>query len=104
MKAWIALPFAAGILGVVALTAVPSGAGARPVQDQGAQAFAACRACHTLPAGGKSVITQGLTGESKDVTAMSAATNAAVASARTTAAVYRCSHLGVARTTGASWA
>ncbi len=56
MKAWITLPFAAGIFGVVALTATAPRVGASPAQDQGAQAFAACRACHTLPAGGKSVM------------------------------------------------
>ena len=56
MKALIALPFAAALTGVIALTATTPGVGARPVQDQGAQAFAACRACHTLPAGGKSVM------------------------------------------------
>ena len=58
MKALIALPFAAALTGVLALTATAPGVGAKPVQTQGAgaQAFAACRACHTLPAGGKSVM------------------------------------------------
>ncbi|RYY45621.1 MAG: c-type cytochrome [Sphingomonadales bacterium] len=56
VKALIALPFAAAALGVLALTVIPPTVGASPAQDQGAQAFAVCRACHTLPAGGKSVM------------------------------------------------
>lgn len=56
MKALIALPFVASLLGVVALTAGTPDVDARQAQDTGAQAFAACRACHTLPAGGKSVM------------------------------------------------
>ncbi|QDX26464.1 c-type cytochrome [Sphingomonas suaedae] len=56
VKALIALPFAASLLGVVALTAGAPSVGARQTQTPGAQAFAACRACHTLPAGGKSVM------------------------------------------------
>lgn len=56
MKALIALPFVASLLGVVALTAGTPDVDARQAQDPGAQAFAACRACHTLPAGGKSVM------------------------------------------------
>lgn len=56
MKALIALPFVASLLGVVALTAGTPDVDARQTQDPGAQAFAACRACHTLPAGGKSVM------------------------------------------------
>ena len=56
MKALIALPFAAASLGVLALTAISPSVEASPTQDKGAQAFAACRACHTLPAGGKSVM------------------------------------------------
>ena len=56
MKALIALPFAASLFGVVALTAATPSVGARQTQTPGAQAFAACRTCHTLPAGGKSVM------------------------------------------------
>lgn len=56
MKALIALPFVASLFGVVALTAGTPDVDARQAQDAGAQAFAACRACHTLPAGGKSVM------------------------------------------------
>lgn len=56
MKALIALPFAAASLGVLALTAISPSVEASPTQDKGAQAFAACHACHTLPAGGKSVM------------------------------------------------
>lgn len=56
MKALIALPFVASLLGVVALTAGTPDVDARQAPDPGAQAFAACRACHTLPAGGKSVM------------------------------------------------
>lgn len=56
MKALIALPFVASLLSVVALTAGTPDVDARQAQDPGAQAFAACRACHTLPPGGKSVM------------------------------------------------
>lgn len=56
MKALLALPFAVSLFGVVALTAGTSGVDARQTQGAGAQAFAACRACHTLPAGGKNVM------------------------------------------------
>lgn len=59
MKSLIALLPAAAILG--ALTTLPSTA-ARPAQNAGEQAFATCRACHTLPAGGKNILGPNLHG------------------------------------------
>lgn len=62
MKSLIALSFGAATIGVLALTAAPPSALANPAPVQGAQAFAQCRACHTLPAGGKSVMGPNLHG------------------------------------------
>lgn len=63
MKALIALPFvAASSLLVVALTVAAPEVRAESPQAQGAAAFAQCRACHTLPAGGKSVMGPNLHG------------------------------------------
>jgi len=53
MKSLIALVPAGATLCALILTALPA-VGAPPVVDQGAQAFATCRACHTLQAGAKS--------------------------------------------------
>lgn len=53
MKSLIMLSPVAATLCVLSMTALPSVA-ANPAPDQGAQAFAACRACHTLPAGARS--------------------------------------------------
>ena len=60
MKALIALLPVAAISGAVALAAPPVVAG--PPQDQGAQAFAMCAACHTLNKGGKSTMGPNLYG------------------------------------------
>lgn len=62
MKSLIALPLTAASLGMLALTVLAPKATANPAQAQGAQAFAQCRACHTLPAGGKSTLGPNLHG------------------------------------------
>ena len=61
MKSLIMLPPVAATLCVLVMTALPSVA-AHPAPDQGAQAFAACRACHTLQAGGKGTMGPNLHG------------------------------------------
>lgn len=61
MKALIALPMAAGVLCVAALAPSPA-VRAHFAPDPGAQAFAACRACHTLNAGGKNTVGPNLHG------------------------------------------
>jgi cytochrome c len=61
MKSLIVLLPGAATIFAVALTALPA-ASAPPAPDQGAQAFAACRACHTLQAGGKNVVGPNLHG------------------------------------------
>ena len=61
MKSVIArLPHVAAVCALT-LTALPA-ALAQSAPDPGAQAFAACRACHTLEAGGKSTIGPNLHG------------------------------------------
>lgn len=62
MKSLIALSLGAVSVALVALTAAPNPATANPTPPQGAQAFAQCRACHTLPAGGKSTMGPNLHG------------------------------------------
>jgi cytochrome c len=61
MKSLIMLPPLAATLCALTMTALPSVA-APPAADQGVQAFATCRACHTLQAGGKSVMGPNLHG------------------------------------------
>ena len=61
MKSLFVLLPVAATLCVATLTALPA-VGAPPVPDQGAQAFATCRACHTLQAGGKGTMGPNLHG------------------------------------------
>jgi cytochrome c len=61
MKSLIALPLAAAIL-CAALLVRPPQASASPTANAGAQAFAACRACHVLDAGGRSTMGPNLHG------------------------------------------
>ncbi|ATY30996.1 c-type cytochrome [Sphingomonas psychrotolerans] len=61
MKSLFVLLPVAATLCAATLTALPA-IGAAPVADQGAQAFAACRACHTLQAGGKGTMGPNLHG------------------------------------------
>jgi cytochrome c len=61
MKSLIVLLPSAATLCALALTALPA-AGAPPAADQGAQAFVACRACHTLEAGGRNTVGPNLHG------------------------------------------
>ncbi|UZK66572.1 c-type cytochrome [Sphingomonas sp. M1-B02] len=61
MRSMIALvPAVAALCAVV--WAMPPAIVAKPVQDPGAQAFATCRACHTLAAGGRSAMGPNLHG------------------------------------------
>ena len=62
MKALIALPIAAASFCTVTLFASSSAVVAAPSQNLGEQVFAACRACHTLNKGGKSVMGPNLNG------------------------------------------
>jgi len=57
---FVMLPVAATLC-VAGLTTLPLRAG-EPAQNAGAQAFAACRACHTLPAGARSGLGPNLNG------------------------------------------
>ena len=61
MKSLIALPLAAMILCASSLALSPH-ASAGSTANPGAQAFAACRACHTLQAGGRSTLGPNLHG------------------------------------------
>lgn len=61
MKFLIGLLPVSGVLVALTLALSPP-VRAYPVQDPGAQAFAACRACHTLQAGGKSTMGPNLHG------------------------------------------
>jgi cytochrome c len=61
MKFLIALPPAAAILFALAMAPSPP-ARANPAPNAGAQAFATCRACHTLQAGGSSTMGPNLHG------------------------------------------
>lgn len=60
MKFLIALPLAAAVL--IALAFAPSPSVNAAPTNPGAQAFASCRACHTLEAGGKSTMGPNLHG------------------------------------------
>ena len=62
MKSLVALSLGMASLIRVALSLAPPAATASPTPPQGAQSFAQCRACHTLPAGGKSVMGPNLHG------------------------------------------
>jgi len=61
MKSLIVLPPVAAILCALTLTPLPA-APANRLADQGEQAFATCRACHSLQAGAKSVMGPNLHG------------------------------------------
>ena len=61
MRALVALPSAAGIACAASVAPI-SAARAHVAPDPGSQAFAACRACHTLAAGGKNMVGPNLHG------------------------------------------